>query len=176
MNVNLVTFEKLNDLDQDKFKEEDRKVCEWLLLELFAHRTMKNPITSKQIIAKKSKYHYCKNRSLSINHRHFDSDMCPLCSISYKDHYKLTGVKVRLMVHAMRHIGYPIGSFGNGYYWMHDASDVNVTLDHVDQRINSMNELRDDLIKIRWEIRNKGCPTMDKPVITEEQTIDIFAN
>jgi len=154
--INLITFERMNKLTGDNWSQKDLRVMEWVLIELFAHRTMDKPITAKEIVKRKCKWHWS---AISEGIKIFD--------------YNITDVKVRAMVHALRHLGYPIGSKGNGYYWMHDANDVNVTLSHIEQRINSMNELKDDLIKIRFEIRNKGRAELEIPT-DGEFTLDLF--
>ena len=157
----LCSFEMLDELNH-YFSKNDISVCEWILIELYAHRDIEHPITNRQICAKKSNYHYCMNK-FAWTTLHKETDICQDCNIVFKDHYKLTGIKVRSMVHAMRHIGFPVGSRGTGYYWIHTEDDADVTLTHMNQRLRSQEESRDDILRAKRRLKD-GPAKLDLPM------------
>lgn len=59
----------------------------------------------------------------------------------------LSGTEVRGMVHRLRLGGYPIGSNVKGYFWAFKWEELETTVRHLNQRINSIDEVRSILEK-----------------------------
>lgn len=61
----------------------------------------------------------------------------------------LHGTEFRAIIHVLRRNGYPIGSSGKGYFFCRTPEEMDSSIHHLSQRINSIEESRDDLINIR---------------------------
>ena len=69
-------------------------------------------------------------------------------SASRIKHWKgLQRVEVRAMVHRLRVDGFPIGSNSKGYFWAYSPEDLETTIKHLEQRENSIFEVRNILLK-----------------------------
>lgn len=119
--------------DFDGYTKKAGKHLEWLLLELYKH-DIEHPITSRSIktMTRRERYETTSPQAgVEIT--------APVITTG------LSGVEVRACVHFLREEGYPIGSRGNGYYWCRSQADKQVTLDHLQQRINSIIRAHDSL-------------------------------
>ena len=50
----------------------------------------------------------------------------------------IPGPAVRAIVHHLREEGHPIGSSGKGYWYASNVTELGPTIDHLEQRIRSM--------------------------------------
>lgn len=101
---------------------------QWFLLEIYKH-DIDHPITARSI----------KTMTHQVHHEGEFGNR------SFRETAGLAGTEVRAMVNFLRGEGYPIGSRGSGYYWARTKEDVQVTLDHLDGRLFSIQRARDGM-------------------------------
>lgn len=68
----------------------------------------------------------------------------------------LSGTEVRAMVHRLRVNGKPIGSNSKGYFFAHTSEELKTTYKHLEQRISSIEEVRNCLYKIMADMNIKN--------------------
>lgn len=71
-------------------------------------------------------------------------------------HWKgLSGTETRALCHYLRVNGVPIGSNNKGYFYAHSPEELESTIKHMGQRINSISEIKESLIKTQRQMKNE---------------------
>lgn len=114
----------------DELTDEEKKILEVLVVGLKEYRGRKRAISNSQICTK-------------LN------DWFPINTWGISKTYVLTPVRVRMMVHIIRHSNLLplLLSSSNGYYIAATKSEVMSTLNSLKQRIGSIQEIHDALEK-----------------------------
>ena len=130
---------------------------QWFLLELYKH-DIDHPITARSIKTMTRRTHYEElSREQKMNN---------IRAKEIIDHPGLAGTEVRTMVNFLRGEGYPIGSRGSGYYWCRSQEDVQVTLDHLDGRLFSIQRARDGMAQT--DLDKSASNTLHLGLFTKE--------
>ena len=124
---------------------------QWFLLELYKH-DIDHPITARSIKT--------MTRETKMDWEAEPKPKEILISAG------LAGTEVRAMVNFLRGEGYPIGSRGSGYYWCRSQEDVQVTLDHLDGRLFSIQRARDGMAQT--DLDKSASNTLHLGLFTKE--------
>ena len=62
----------------------------------------------------------------------------PLKSYVIEERFYITGPELRAVIRHLRRLGYPLGSSSKGYYYIHTKDELDKTIEHLEQRKNSI--------------------------------------
>ena len=88
----------------------------------------------------------------------------PITSQGLKLVKNISGPEVRAIIHHLRVVkNRPIASCGKGYFTAHSPEELDDTIKHLDQRINSIDEVKNALVKMQRDMR-KNDPQVGIPL------------